>query len=49
MILFLSQLPANKRPIVPQLVHDDETRILISVCGTIFCLIITLLFFRNHQ
>lgn len=49
MILFLSQLPVNKKPIVPQLVHDDETRIAISICGILICIAITILFFRNYK
>jgi hypothetical protein len=36
----------NKRPLVPQLVFDNELRIALCICGTLVGLIVGYLFFQ---
>jgi len=33
------QLPVIKKPLVPQLVHDENTRLIIVIVSLILCII----------
>lgn len=40
----------NKRPLVPQLVHDDDLRLVLSICGAlvgIFILWLCIMYFND--
>jgi hypothetical protein len=43
----IAQVSIVRRPICPTFIHDDTSRILISIIGIIICLIIFVKLFRS--